>query len=244
MFSDKYKDYLVIFSLKKTAIISLFSAVMLTSVSVSSFEVQLNGTINAENKPVDNSESEANTIKRSLMNKLATLEFFSANFNQQVLDADGNELQNALGTLVVQKPNLVHWKTAEPDESLIVSDGLTLWFFDPFVEQVSAYLLEKALMNTPILLLTSSDPSMWQHYSVSSMNENNYLIHANDNNAQVKTLELRFEEGSNVLDSFTILDATGQLSIFKLSQFDVEKSPENSQFIFEIPEGVELDDQR
>ena len=47
-----------------------------------------------------------------------------------------------------------------------------------------------------------------------------------------------------MLDSFTILDATGQLSIFKLSQFDVEKSPENSQFIFEIPEGVELDDQR
>ena len=149
----------MIFSLKKTAIISLFSAVMLTSVSVSSFEVQLNGTINAENKAVDNSESEANTIKRSLMHKLATLEFFSANFNQQVLDADGNELQNALGTLVVQKPNLVHWKTAEPDESLIVSDGLTLWFFDPFVEQVSAYLLEKALMNTPILLLTQkSDP--------------------------------------------------------------------------------------
>ena len=57
MFSDKYKDDLVIFSLKKTAIISLFSAVMLTSVSVSSFEVQLNGTINAENKAVDNSES-------------------------------------------------------------------------------------------------------------------------------------------------------------------------------------------
>lgn len=234
----------MIFSLKKTAIVSLFSAVILSSVSISSFAVQSNDPMNTANNSINNSVSETNIIKSSLMKKLATLDFFSANFKQQVLDADGNELQNALGTLAVQKPNLVHWKTAEPDESLIISDGATLWFFDPFVEQVSAYLLEKALMNTPILLLTSSDPSLWQHYSVSSMDENNYLIHANDNNAQVKTLELRFKEKSNVLESFTILDATGQLSIFKLSKFDVENSPENSLFIFEIPEGIELDDQR
>lgn len=234
----------MIFSLKKTAIVSLFSAVILSSVSISSFAVQSNDPMNTANNSINNSVSETNIIKSSLMKKLATLDFFSANFKQQVLDADGNELQNALGTLAVQKPNLVHWKTAEPDESLIISDGATLWFFDPFVEQVSAYLLEKALMNTPILLLTSSDPSLWQHYSVSSMDENNYLIHANDNNAQVKTLELRFKEKSNVLESFTILDATGQLSIFKLSKFDVENSPENSLFIFEIPKGIELDDQR
>lgn len=212
--------------------------------SVSSFALQSNAPTNVVNNSVNNTENETKIIKSSLMKKLATLDFFSANFKQQVLDADGNELQNALGTLAVKKPNLVNWKTAKPDESLIISDGSTLWFFDPFVEQVSAYLLEKALMNTPILLLTSSDPSLWQHYSVSSLDENNYLIHANDNNAQVKTLELRFKESSNVLESFTILDATGQLSLFKLSKFDVENSPVNSLFIFEIPEGIELDDQR
>jgi outer membrane lipoprotein carrier protein len=234
----------VIFSLKSTAIISIFSAVILSSTSVSSFAVQSNDPINAVSSSVKHSVNETKIIKSSLMNKLATLEFFSANFKQQILDANGNELQNALGTLAVKKPNLVHWKTAEPDESLIISDGSTLWFYDPFVEQVSAYLLEKALMNTPILLLTSSDPALWQHYSVSSMSENNYLIHANDNNAQVKTLELRFKESSNVLDSFTILDATGQLSIFKLSQFDIVNSPDKALFTYKIPDGVELDDQR
>ncbi|NQZ87814.1 MAG: outer membrane lipoprotein chaperone LolA [Saccharospirillaceae bacterium] len=234
----------MIFSLKKTAIVSLVSAVIISSTSTFSFAVQSNVPMNTANNSVNNSVNETKIIKSSLMKKLATFEFFSANFKQQVLDADGNELQNAAGILAVKKPNLVHWKTAEPDESLIISDGSTLWFFDPFVEQVSAYLLEKALLNTPIMLLTSSDPTLWQHYSVSSLDENNYLIHANDNNAQVKTLELRFEENSNMLESFTILDATGQLSIFKLSQFDVINSPENSLFTFEIPEGIELDDQR
>jgi len=207
---------------------------------MSAFALQTNEKISTLEKPA----TKVSAVKSNLMKKLATLEYFSANFNQQVLDADGNELQNASGTLAVKKPNLVHWNTAEPDESLLVSDGSTLWFFDPFVEQVSAFLLEKALMNTPILLLTSSDPTLWQHYSVSSMDDNNYLIHANDNNAQVKTLELNFKSNTNKLHSFTILDATGQLSYFKLSQFDDKNVPENSLFTFNIPEGVQLDDQR
>ena len=228
------------FSLKKTALLSFFSVVVLSSASTSVFALPFNEPTNVIEKP----RNDALIIKSNLIQKLAKLEYFTANFNQQVLDAEGNELQNALGTLAVKKPNLVHWKTAEPDESLIVSDGDTLWFFDPFVEQVSAYLLEKALLNTPILLLTSSDPKLWQHYSVSSTDENNYLIHANDNNAQVKTLELRFKKNSNMLNSFTILDATGQLSLFKLSQFDQVTVPESALFTFKIPEGVELDDQR
>jgi outer membrane lipoprotein carrier protein len=178
------------------------------------------------------------------MDKLGTIKFFSADFTQEVLDADGNVLKNASGTLAVKKPNLVHWNTAEPDESLIVSDGQTLWFLDPFVEQVSAFLIDKALMNTPILLLTSSDPELWQHYSVSSMNENNFLIHASDTNSQVKTLELRFKDNINELDSFTILDATGQLSTFKLSKLEQNISPDSALFNFIIPEGIELDDQR
>jgi len=228
------------FTLKKTAIVSLFSAIVLSSTCLPASALQMNEKMNVIEKPVD----KVSVVKSSLMNKLAALEHFSAKFNQQVLDADGNELQNASGTLAVKKPNLVHWNTAEPDESLLVSDGSTLWFFDPFVEQVSAFLLEKALMNTPILLLTSNDPALWQHYSVSSMDDNNYLIHANDNNAQVKTLELNFKDNTSELNSFTILDATGQLSYFKLSQFDEKNTPANSLFTFNIPEGVQLDDQR
>jgi outer membrane lipoprotein carrier protein len=234
------------FSLKTTALASLFSAVFVTSLSVPAFALQEN----VAKASTVQSSTKTNVAKNELMAKLATIKYFSADFSQQILDADGNELQNASGSLAVKKPNLVYWNTADPDESLIVSDGKTLWFFDPFVEQVSAYLLEKALVNTPILLLTSNDPELWQHYSVSAINENNYLIHAKDNNSQVKTLELRFtanpdeNSASNELDSFTILDATGQLSIFKLSKLDQKIAPKNSLFQFNIPEGVQLDDQR
>ncbi len=228
------------FPVKQTVLVTLLSAVLVSSISFPSFALQEK---RIETTKLSNKVSNA---KSKLMAKLATIKHFSANFNQQVLDADGNELQNASGTLAVSKPNLVNWNTAQPDESLIISDGSTLWFFDPFVEQVSAYLLENAIKNTPILLLTSNDPNLWQHYSVSSISANNYLIHAKDNNSQVKTLELHFKDNvvGNKLDGFTILDATGQLSIFKLSELDQENSPEKNLFQFAIPEGVQLDDQR
>jgi len=214
--------------------------VLTANVCTSAYALQTNQT----SEPSSLISKNLTNAKSALMAKLARIQHFSADFSQQVLDADGNELLNASGTLAVKKPNLVHWNTAEPDESLIVSDGQTLWYFNPFIEQVSAFLLDKALMNTPILLLTSSDPELWQHYSVSSMSDNNFLIHTNDNNSQVKTLELRFKDHTDRLDSFTILDATGQLSTFKLSKLDQNVTPDTTLFKFIIPEGVELDDQR
>ena len=62
-----------------------------------------------------------------------------APYNQKIFDEAGMELQQGSGRLSVSKPNLVNWQTTLPDESLIVSDGSNLWFYDPSVEQVSVY---------------------------------------------------------------------------------------------------------
>jgi outer membrane lipoprotein carrier protein len=187
---------------------------------------------------------QADDSKRELMAKLAKIEFFSAKFNQQIFDEAGNKLQQGSGVLAVSKPNLVNWQTMMPDESLIVSDGKNLWFYDPFVEQVSVYSLESAIANTPILLITSNDEQLWQDYSVKQLTDNRYLISANNENARVKSLELSFVQKLNHLElaAFNILDATGQLSVITLTHQD--KAPKASLFTFSVPAGVYLDDQR
>ena len=161
---------------------------------------------------------EADSSKVKLMAKLAKIEFFSAEFTQKIFDETGNELQQGNGLLSVSKPNLVNWQTTSPDESLIVSDGSNLWFYDPFVEQVSVYSLANAIANTPILLITSNDARLWRDYNVA-------------------------ENVDNVeLSAFNILDATGQLSVITLANHD--DKPDMSLFTFTVPEGVYLDDQR
>lgn len=195
-------------------------------------------------------QSVENNSKADLMAKLEKIDFFSAKFSQKIFDESGTELQEGSGQLSVSKPNLVNWETKLPDESLIVSDGSNLWFYDPFVEQVSVYTLESAIANTPILLITNNDAKLWQDYNVSQLDDNRYLIEAIKENSRVKSLELAFErsdstEKNNIsekLIAFNILDATGQLSIISLSEHDNETNTD--LFSFTVPEGVYLDDQR
>ena len=47
------------------------------------------------------------------------------------------------GELWVKRPNLFNWHMTSPDESVLVSDGQTLWFYNPFVEQVTATAEER-----------------------------------------------------------------------------------------------------
>jgi outer membrane lipoprotein carrier protein len=225
-----------------TAVLSL-GAFASTEVE-SSIAKQTQATNSLAVTAVSNKESKAHKLQ--LMAKLAKLKFFSADFTQTIFDENGTELQQGSGQLSVNKPNLVNWHTNSPDESVIISDGKDLWFFDPFVEQVSVYALQNAIANTPILLLTSDDPSLWQHYSVSLINDDTFLVHANDENARVKTLELSFSPKavSSQLVGFNILDATGQLSVIKLSNSNTDDVPSASLFKFDIPQGVYIDDQR
>lgn len=189
-------------------------------------------------------EQNISVAKQALMSRLSGFDHFSATFSQQVIDEEQNVLQEGQGKLSVKKPNLVYWQTDQPEESVIVSDGSTLWFFDPFIEQATAYRVDASVANTPILLLTSSDKTLWAQYTVSQSSNDNFLIHANDINSRVKTLELNFLADSAILESFSILDSTGQLSLIKLNDVALNEKIAASLFQFTLPEGVYLDDQR
>lgn len=199
-------------------------------------------SLNTQVKSVSLENSSA-IFKNELMSKLKGIKQFSALFEQTIIDNQGNVLQKGGGDLSVKRPNLVRWNTTEPDESLIVSDGQSIFLFDPFIEQVTAYKLEGAIANTPVLLITSDSTLLWDQYSVSKVSNNNYVIHANDKESRIKTLEILFNE-QNKLSGFTFLDVTGQLSKIALKDADFASSLAPSLFKFIMPEGVHLDDQR
>jgi len=189
------------------------------------------------------------TAKSILMAKLASLEHFSANFSQQVITDSGELLEQSAGKLVISKPNLANWHTSEPDELAIVSDGKDVWFYNPWIEQVSVYSLSAAIAKTPILLLTSRDEALWQDYHVSvnrADNNASFTIKSLDINSQIKSLTLVFDskDKTDQLKTFSFLDATGQTSNITLTNFDSQSKPVASLFKFDVPDGVQIDDQR
>ncbi len=184
--------------------------------------------------------------RAKLLNIMTNIHSFSADFRQLVFSSEGNTIQQAAGQLTVQKPNLVNWHTVMPEENQIISDGDTLWLYDPFIEQATAYSLAQSLTNTPILLLSTTDELIWQQFNIEETDPNSFVVRAKDEQSQVKSLSIKFSVVSNdyVIDEFVIDDATGQRSKFSLNSFLLNPSLDKKVFEFNQPENVYLDDQR
>lgn len=215
---------------------------------------------------VPSSEGEAGSVlndeaEKALKSLLANIESLSASFTQQIIDSEEELIQEGDGEFTIAKPNLLYWSTVTPEESTITADGETIWLYDPFIEQATAYSLQRSIANTPLLLLTSTDQSLWQQFSVetvaaeiksetkNSAGESSghsarkeFDVVAKDENAQVQRLRLTFD--GDMLVKFSLLDATGQRSDFSLSNIALNKAINESLFDFVLPEGALLDDQR
>gem|GEM_PF-15159 len=232
--------------LTKLITLGTLSAVSISSMTTLALNHNDNSTeVSTVIKDTKASSATLNADKQQLMAKLAKLDFFSANFIQKIFSDNGELLQQGAGKLAISKPNLVNWQTTEPDETFIVSDGETLWFYDPFIEQATAYNLANSIHNTPILLLTSNDVSLWQQYAVNK-NADNFVITPLAQNSQIQSLTVSFSSKGQQeqLSEFSFVDATGQISTVTLNDFDANAKPAQSLFEFSLPQGVRLEDKR
>lgn len=181
-------------------------------------------------------------IKAELITKLTGIAYFSAQFSQQVFDNEQQLLSQASGELVVSKPNKLKWQTKEPDESLILADGQDVYLYDPFIEEVKIYGLAESIADTPLLLLTSEDKSLWREYTVEKLSDVSYQISSFNPQAQVKHLVLTFD--GIEINQLKVIDATNQQSVIDLTERNYHSVPNSSVFNFIVPEGVDIDDQR
>ncbi|MDP4492553.1 outer membrane lipoprotein chaperone LolA [Vibrio sp. AH4] len=179
--------------------------------------------------------------KDTLSERLAMSEGFSANFNQQVLSPEGKVILTGNGKVDIARPSLFRWETETPDENLLVSDGTTLWHFDPFVEQVTLYRAEEALEQTPFVLLTRNKASDWDAYHVEEKGDVFTLtptaLDSNQGRFQITISE------KGVVQGFKVIEQDGQQSEFIFNKVKQQK-PNASVFNYKVPKGVEVDDQR
>ncbi len=106
------------------------------------------------------------TPQQELSERLQLNDGFSATFTQEVTSPDGDVVMEGEGNVEISRPSMFRWVTTMPDENVLVSDGQNLWYYSPFIEQVSIYNQEQATEQTPFVLLTRNRASDWDNYSV------------------------------------------------------------------------------
>ena len=80
-----------------------------------------------------------------------------AEFSQVVLDANGKQVKQSNGTLVIRRPDHFRWDYAKPNPEIIVADGKRLWLYDVELLQVTVKPLDKTLATSPAVLLSGSN---------------------------------------------------------------------------------------
>lgn len=176
-----------------------------------------------------------------LQKRLELVSQYSADFVQTVRSSKGKEIQKGKGKFQVKRPNLFRMETKSPQENIIVSDGKTLWFYDPFVSQVTANWVSDAVNNTPFVLLTNSDKNHWDQYDV-QQNADNFVLKPKSKKSNLKQFDVRID-ANGLMKGFSTIERDGQSNLYVLRNITTATIPSNL-FTFTVPKGTELDDQR
>ncbi len=175
--------------------------------------------------------------KDDLKERLQSFKALSSSFEQEVIKADGSIVSTSKGRLLVSKPDRLMMHTETPDEQYLFTKGDAVYFYDPFVNQLSIFSV--ADLNTaPFLLLNSDDKKLWDQYEVKSQGQSFTL--RPHSSKEFKEIELKFKD--NMLERLVIFMKDGNKNIYKLSS---QSSQVNlKDFDISIPEDAEVDDER
>ncbi len=180
----------------------------------------------------------ATTPVQQLQQKLAKVPEFQAQFVQQAYDFDQKLILQSEGMLALKAPLKFYWHQQTPDELLLVSDGVNVLYYDPFVEQATINSIDAVLTQTPLPLLSSQDPKLWAGWQV-SVDAGCYMLTQNQD--QAIEMQVCFDEDR--LNKLTLLDAQGNLTVMQLTQFSTNPVADK-QSQYTPPAGTFIDDQR
>ncbi len=185
------------------------------------------------------------TIVQQLQARYDTTRAFRARFRQQTTVVAIGGSEEARGTVAFKKPGRMRWEFETPERQSIVSDGATLWIYQPADHQVLKAAFRAAFVSTtPVSFLTG----------VGRVTDD-FLPQADPRRCTADRLHVRLVAKAQqdlgtvafTVDrtTFDILEAavTDPLgNVTTLAFMDTERNVEipDDEFRFEIPPGVDI----
>ena len=176
---------------------------------------------------------------------LKPLVMLRADFNQRIFSADGYEIQNSRGEMYVARPGKLRWIIAPPMEQWLISDGSTLWLYDPDLEQVIIRPFQQSVADTPAMLFGGGAEQLEETYTVSVQRTDSattYVLKPIVATGLYEQISLVF--AGEIPRQILIVDALDQRTEINLSNTDtnIELSTEQIATLFSFipPPGVDI----
>jgi outer membrane lipoprotein carrier protein len=170
----------------------------------------------------------------------------SAEAEQLIMDQDGRELQETRALLLMEKPARFRWAITQPYEELSVTDGETMWRYEPDLGQVTIQPFEDDLDRTPVMLLNGDAADIAESYDVSSTDMGNdftrFVLIPRNADRLFERMSLTFQ--GPVLEEMQFEDSLGQQTSLTFRNVERNIPIDASQFSFTPPDGIDVIDNR
>jgi len=81
-------------------------------------------------------KSEQEKILSRIRQKYSLEEAYVGSFTQKTTYTDSNETTLSAGLIWIQGPDKMRWEYQSPEKQILVSDGITIWYYTPDLNQV------------------------------------------------------------------------------------------------------------
>lgn len=188
----------------------------------------------------------AATAAQVLTQQLGKYHSLSADFVQYLLDASGSRLQETTGSMVLSQPNRFYWQTQDPFAQTIVSNGQSVWIYDPDLEQVTVQQLDTRTTATPALLLSGDNQAIGEQFNIRMTDNHDGLqqfeLRPKDIESLYTYIRLYFLHGD--LQQMQLVDSLDQKTAMHFSNLVPNPQIDASSFEFKVPAGSDIIDMR
>jgi outer membrane lipoprotein carrier protein len=171
---------------------------------------------------------------------------FKADFSQEAFIKSLGKKQEAEGTVYFKKPGKMHWMYTKPTKQEIISDGKTLWNYQPENKQVIVSRVAQAFQSkTPSTFLAGLG-NLKKDFQARFLKEpasgSNYSLELTPLEAQgglEKLFLVADPRNFNILQA-KIQDAMGNTTQITFSKISFNNNLADDLFTFSPPKGVEV----
>ena len=171
---------------------------------------------------------------------------FTGRFTQQTTYADSNETTLSMGLIWIQGPDKMRWEYQLPEKQLLVSDGRTLWYHTPDLNQVMTGSVKDIKEARIIINLLSELKEQLQGFNLVVTKENQQIVVAlsplaDDQAPPFQSLEMVFSESSLALVETRMVDLfANKIVITYKWQSGPDQALPLSHFTFVLPAGCDI----
>ncbi len=172
-----------------------------------------------------------------------SIETLTFEFTQQLSMNGMESLFEATGKAAFKKPGMMKWDYISPDTQQIVSDGQTIWIFQPAFNQViiSTFPKERNISRD----FLSGMGRLSEDFSITFLEDNSnkpYYLKLTPKEPQTNTtgLIIKVNEKTYMVEEFTNFDLLGNATKIRMKRIEINPELSSDFFSFTVPEGAKV----